>query len=293
MEDNLKKMDGLKCIYLILRIGIAMCFIGHGAFGIITKPIWCNYFGVFGIGHNLAYELMPLVGSIDIALGVTMLIYPVRAIAAWLVLWGIVTASLRPLSGEPFAEFIERAGNFGAPLMLLWWVGFDWTNVKSWLTRISPKVDVEQKKIEQLSLGLRMVVFLLLVGHGWLNLIHKQGIIDQLIGLHFENATFIASCIGWFEVSAAFLILIKPIRPFILTLFIWKMASELFYPHYELFEWIERGGSYTSLLALWVMADKVQSLRFHRIRLAPPQTQAGKTFTRFLPSFRSDFRGSH
>jgi len=29
------------------------------------------------------------------------------------------------------------------------------------------------------------------------------------------------------------------------------MASELFYPTYELFEWVERGGSYGVLLVLW------------------------------------------
>src|SRR5277367_1371981 len=146
-----------KRIHYTLRFASAMCFIGHGAFGIITKPVWCNYFAVFGIGHDLAYQLMPLVGSLDIALGVIMLIYPVRAVAAWLVLWGIVTASMRPLSGEPFAEFIERAGNFGAPLMMLWLVGFDW-NVKSWFTRISSDIDFDQAKIKQLSMGLRIVV---------------------------------------------------------------------------------------------------------------------------------------
>ena len=31
--------------------------------------------------------------------------------------------------------------------------------------------------------------------------------------------------------------------------------SELFYPHYELIEWIERGGSYGVLLALWFALD--------------------------------------
>jgi hypothetical protein len=41
----------------------------------------------------------------------------------------------------------------------------------------------------------------------------------------------------------------------ILTLLIWKMASEFFYPHYELFEWVERGGSYGTLIALWFAID--------------------------------------
>jgi hypothetical protein len=58
--------------------------------------------------------------------------------------------------------------------------------------------------------------------------------------------------VGIFEVAAALLILIKPVRPVLFAFFIWKMASELFYPHYNLLEWIERGGSYGTLLALWL-----------------------------------------
>ena len=59
-------------IHYTLRVAIAMCFIGHGAFGIITKEIWTHYFAVFGIGHTLAYKLMPPVGVVDILLGITM-----------------------------------------------------------------------------------------------------------------------------------------------------------------------------------------------------------------------------
>ena len=58
-----------KDIYYALRIASAMCFIGHGAFGIITKEIWTHYFGVFGIGHDTAYALMPYVGVVDICMG--------------------------------------------------------------------------------------------------------------------------------------------------------------------------------------------------------------------------------
>jgi len=117
--DSLDLQATEQKMHYSLRVASAMCFIGHGAFGIITKPIWCNYFAVFGIGHDLAYRLMPILGSVDILLGCMLLFYPIRALFAWLALWGLVTASLRPLSGEPFAELIERAGNFGAPLCLL------------------------------------------------------------------------------------------------------------------------------------------------------------------------------
>src|ERR1700749_5174117 len=102
-------------IYYTLRFVVAMRFIGHGAFGIITKPIWCNYFAVFGIDKATAYTLMPWLGSFDILFGLIILFYPMRAVFMWLVTWGLMTASLRPLSGWPFAELIEPAGNFGAP----------------------------------------------------------------------------------------------------------------------------------------------------------------------------------
>src|SRR5579864_444016 len=103
--------DGLQLpaqpIHSTLRIASAMCFIGHGAFGVITKAIWCNYFAVLGIGHDTAYTLMPFVGTFDICMGLLILFYPLRIVFGWLVVWGFITASLRPLSGEPFAELIE------------------------------------------------------------------------------------------------------------------------------------------------------------------------------------------
>jgi len=238
-------------MHYALRIATAMCFIGHGAFGIITKPIWCNYFAVLGIGHDLAYRMMPIVGSFDILMGITVLLYPIRLIPAWLVGWGIVTASLRPLSGEPFAELIERAGNFGAPLALLILSGLSWKNRKDIFRPIDPDRIVDQKTMNQVILCLKIVVFLLLAGHGWLNIVEKKGLLDQYRSLGFPNPGGTALSVGIFEIIAAFSVLIRPFRPLIFIFFIWKMSSEFFYPHYELFEWVERGGSYGSLLALW------------------------------------------
>jgi hypothetical protein len=238
-------------IYHTLRIASAMCFIGHGAFGIITKPIWCNYFAVFGIGHDLAYKLMPIAGSFDVLLGIIMIIYPIRAVALWLVIWGVITASLRPLSGEPFAELIERAGNFGAPLALLILCGGG-KNIRGWFSKIhADDIHIDEMKIVQLGRCLRIVAFLLLAGHGWLNIIHKKNLVGQYAALGFSNASGIADAIGLFEIITACAVLIKPLASFLLVLLAWKMASELFYPHYEIFEWVERGGSYGTLLALY------------------------------------------
>ena len=242
-------------IHYSLRIAAAMCFIGHGAFGIITKAVWCNYFALFGIDKVHAYQLMPVMGTADIIMGVILLFKPVRAIAVWLVIWGIVTASCRPLSGEPFAEFIERAGNFSAPLALLVLAGgINW-NFKWLFSTIQPREPVSEKSLARVKLILRFTVFLLLMGHGWLNLIQKPGLINQYTSLGFSNPVNVSLLAGIFEIMAAIAVLVKPVRPLIVVFLVWKMGTELFYPHFEIFEWVERGGSYGTLIALWFSLD--------------------------------------
>jgi hypothetical protein len=240
-------------LHFVLRLAVAMCFIGHGAFGIITKPIWVNYFTVFGIGRDMAYRMMPILGSFDVLLGLIMLAKPIRAIALWLVIWGLVTAALRPLSGESFAELIERAGNFGAPLTLLILSGGLWTGFKDIFKPLDPNIKPDAETLKKGMITLRIVVFLLLAGHGWLNFIGKKGLMSQYASLGISNTVLTGKIVGVFELAMAILLLIKPLRPVIFAILIWKIASELFYPHYEIFEWIERGGSYCALLALWVV----------------------------------------
>ncbi|HXB93702.1 MAG TPA: hypothetical protein VNU70_01045, partial [Puia sp.] len=252
-------------IHYTLRIASAMCFIGHGAFGIITKPIWCNYFAVFGIGHDLAYRLMPLVGAVDILLGISLLAYPIRAVAGWLVLWGLMTAALRPLSGESIGELIERAGNFGAPLALLL-LSPTSGGVKTWFSRIGSHPQPDSRTFTRVILCLRVVVFLLLLGHGWLNWIEKQGLLQQYASLGFPDPVKTAHLAGILEMSAALIVLIRPMRGVLFALFIWKMGTELFYPHWELFEWIERSGSYGSLLALWLALGGLNVKNFATIK---------------------------
>jgi hypothetical protein len=239
-----------KQIYYSLRIASAMCFIGHGAFGIITKHIWCNYFGVFGIGTETAYTLMPYVGIVDICFGLLIIFYPLRIAFAWLVVWGCFTALLRPLSGEPLAEFIERAGNLGAPLALLLLTHSDKKN--QWFKPVKIKhIRFNETTIGRVKICLRIVVFLLFIGHGLLNIIEKKSLLDQYSAIGFSNVSNVAHIIGSIEILAAFSVLIRPLSAVLLIFFVWKMLSEMFYPHWELFEFIERGGSYGTILALW------------------------------------------
>jgi len=245
-----------KRIHYTLRFAAAMCFFGHGAFGIITKPIWLNYFALFGVGHDMAYHLMPWVGILDILMGISLLFYPTRAILLWLVVWGFITALCRPLSGEHSAEVIERAGNYGAPLALLILSGFGGKKIGQWFAGIGPDILTKEKGLAAATTCLRVVVFLLLAGHGWLNLVEKKGLLSQYASLGLSNPVQIAHIVGVFEIIAALSVLIKPIRPVLFILLIWKMGTELFYPHWEAFEWIERAGSYGAILALWFILPR-------------------------------------
>jgi hypothetical protein len=254
-ERKMQTLNNNQKIHYTLRIAAAMCFIGHGAFGIITKAIWCNYFALFGIDKVHAYQLMPVLGSVDILMGIILLFRPFRAVVVWLVVWSIITASCRPFSGEPFAEFIERAGNYGAPLALLVLAGGIQFNLKWFFSPVNPQVPVSERSLSRVKLILRFTVFLLLVGHGWLNLIQKPGLINQYTALGFSNPVNVSLLAGIFEIMAAIAILVKPLRQLIVIFLIWKMGTELFYPHFEIFEWVERGGSYGTLLALWLSLD--------------------------------------
>ena len=106
-----------------------------------------------------------------------------------------------------------------------------------------------------LAIVLRFVVFFLFLGHGCLNLMEKKSLLNQYIALGFINPAEVAQTIGLFEIIAALSVLVRPFRFILLTLFFWKISSELFYPNHELFEWIERSGSYGAILGLWFVLE--------------------------------------
>jgi len=119
-RDAFAPLDHALLLFWLLRIACFCEFIGHGAFSIITKRAWLPYFGVVGIPESWAYKLMPVVGSVDIFLGFLVLLRPIRAALIYMAVWGLWTALLRPLSGEPFWETVERAPNYLVPFALLY-----------------------------------------------------------------------------------------------------------------------------------------------------------------------------
>jgi len=119
----------------ILRVVTAAAFVGHGAFGaVMAKEAWVGYFGAVGIDAATveAASLISLVGWFEIALGLFIVVKPIRAVLLAMVVWKVGIEFLRPLAGEPMWEFIERASNMIAPLALIYVRGWP-TSLREWL----------------------------------------------------------------------------------------------------------------------------------------------------------------
>jgi hypothetical protein len=248
-------------LFTVLRVAAAMCFIGHGAFGLIGKAGWVVCFGVAGIDAGWAYSLMPMVGFVDILLGISVLVWPTKAACAYMALWGLWTATLRPLAGQGIAECLERAGNYGVPLALLL-VGLAAFARGGWFARMTPP-ELDAKAASRVAWVLRVTTATLLLGHGLLAATGKP-----LLLLHLYNAgvgdaglstaTMLARQ-GGFEIALAMAVLLSPGRALLLFVLTWKIGTELLFPLAgdPVWEFIERGGSFGAPLGLLILARRI------------------------------------
>lgn len=125
-DTNIRKVEWT------LRVAVAGEFLGHGVFALQGKKDWVGWFAQFGVADvGTATQLLFLLGLLDIALAILVLIKPIRLALLWMVFWGFWTALLRPLVGMPIWDFIERSANWGAPLSLLLLIGWPKT-VQDW-----------------------------------------------------------------------------------------------------------------------------------------------------------------
>lgn len=243
----------------LLRTGVAMCFIGHGAFGLMTKQAWVPYFGVAGIAEPRAWQLMPWIGGMDVAIGFLAFIWPCRALFLWAAGWAVWTALLRPFAGQGWPEFFERAGNYGVPLAFLCLVG-PGRSLTDWFSfRPAPPLTVE--RAATIGWILRVTTALLLIGHGgfafamgknWASYATAVGVSPAAVAAHP-----LSPMAGWFECALGLLILAHPMRAVLLFIFVWKLASEAFRPlaGEPIWEFVERAGSYGAPLALaWLQS---------------------------------------
>jgi hypothetical protein len=246
-------------LHWLLRLGVIGCFIGHGAYGLLTKEAWVPYFGVVGIDRAWAYRLMPWVGVMDVSLGLTTAVVPLPIVLLHLALWGTWTAVLRPLSGDSVWELVERAGNYGVPLAFLVLAGVP-RCLRGWFAPVllsaMPPLTVDRARA--LHGILRLTTCLLLLGHGALGALHGKpaltahyasiGLADLAVG-----GLALTRIVGGFEIVLAAAVFVAPLPSLLMSVCLWKMGTEaLFMTAGSLpFEWIERAGSYMAPLALY------------------------------------------
>lgn len=233
----------------ILRVGAALCFIGHGAFGFITKAAWLPYFGVVGIPEPWAWSMMPWIGALDVTAGMAVLFAPRPLPVIYMAVWALWTAWLRPLAGESVFEAIERAGNYGVPAAFLLWHGVP----RSWRGLFRSLEEQADGPVN--ARGLRTILqwttVLLLAGHGALGAVTGKAMLTHhYAGIGLPAAT--TQLVGWFELALAAAIAIRPVWGLLVFVGLWKLATESLFlvagaPIWEL---VERGGSYAAPLAL-------------------------------------------
>jgi hypothetical protein len=232
----------------VLRVGAGLCFIGHGAFGIITKPAWVPYFAVVGIPEHIAYTLMPVIGVVDVLAGITVLASPRPIVLLYMTVWALWTALLRPLSGDRVWETVERAGNYGVPLALIMLVGGS-DAIRDWFARVRalpllPRVTTNVAWI------LRVTTALLMVGHGALAAVGTALLVHHfdVIGLDATSLTIA----GGIEIGLAIAVLARPGVALLVFVACWKLATESLFvvAGAPVWEFVERAGSYVAPIAL-------------------------------------------
>ena len=280
-------------LHWTLRVTVALCFIGHGTWGLITKSGWLPFFASQGIEPELAWALQPLIGAFDVVMALLLLRKSNRAILIWMFLWALWTAMLRPLAGNldkpeevtegqwvveireearpdktQTWEFWERAGNWGPPFMLLVMGGAFALRRKDLLGGYE-EPEITDSTIDTIFFLCKLCLALLLIGHaGFGFAVQKPMLIDhwQSIGVK-ADATFISQ-IGYAEFALGVLIFLAPVRPLVFLALGWKLFTEFLYVPADtvtgmgiviIFEWIERWGDYgIPLVMLYILSYRAK-----------------------------------
>jgi len=112
----------------ILRIGLATVFFIHGVEAFLGHPRFIDF--IIGSSWNLAgYEmtersavvLLKIIGTVDIAVALAVLVKPAAPILYWMAFWGLITALSRVTTfglGMHY-EVLVRFSHFLAPIALL------------------------------------------------------------------------------------------------------------------------------------------------------------------------------
>ena len=130
-------------IHWLFRLALFCEFVGHGAFGVLTKQAWVPYFTRVWHPRSLGLEAHARGGERGYRLGDADARGADTGSAPVYDRWGLFTALLRPLAGEGWWEFFERSYNFGVPLLMLW-VHSAGHHRPSWFTVITDSAAVHR-----------------------------------------------------------------------------------------------------------------------------------------------------
>jgi uncharacterized membrane protein YphA (DoxX/SURF4 family) len=256
LSGNLRSRTLEWWLHWILRLSAAGTFIGHGAFGIIGKEAWLEYYAVFGIPAGAGWDLMPLTGAVDVTLGILVLFVPMRAVLLYMACWGLFTAGLRPLAGQGGFELVERSYNFGPALALLLLHGRA-RSLREWFVPLRSVPQLTKDRARRFALGFRVIIASCLIGHGALAVVMSKPLLLELYGsIGVADAATLNDVVGIFEIGLGALLLLSraATTPVLLFVVAWKLGTESLYITNGAmgagWEMIERAGAYASPLAL-------------------------------------------
>ena len=106
-------------IFWVLKIGVFGIFLGHGLYAIQVNQAWIPFLEKVGFSNDIAVQIMPYIGFLDVFIAISVLIKPLRIILIWAIFWAFLTALMRPIVGYSILDFLERSGNWATPLALL------------------------------------------------------------------------------------------------------------------------------------------------------------------------------
>jgi hypothetical protein len=98
----------------VLRISTSMLLFGHGALMVNAKPLLLQHGSIVGLAPNAVQWL----GGFEIILAVFVLVSTWSTLFFLIFIWKLTTEFFFILAGAPAWEFVERAGNYVAPLCL-------------------------------------------------------------------------------------------------------------------------------------------------------------------------------
>lgn len=242
----------------LLRVGVLGCFVGHGLWGVVGKEAWLTLTSAILIPETLGVRLQPVVGTVDILVGIWAFLLPMRSVLAWAAFWCLFTAFLRPAAGLGVSELFERAGNFGVPLAFLCLHARP-ERLRDWFTPLRVPAPADPGRLRLVREVLTLSIASLLMGHGGLALFMQKALLVSHFGaIGVALTPEQLQVFGLFELGLGLLVLaLARSIPLLAFVLVWKLATESLHPvagrGLDILETIERMGDYVAPAAVIVL----------------------------------------